>query len=240
MTIVLPAVAELKRLALDLLFPPWCIGCGKESEYICPACRKTLKAITPPVCRRCGRPVLPEETGLDYCQGCLNWQNTLDGLRAPFLFQGLARNAVHELKYNNLRAISYEMARMILDYYKINPVPGDVLVPAPLHHKKKLERGYNQSGLLARELGRLSGLLVVENSLVRLKYAPAQARSLTIKDRLENVSGAFTCRDDRLKNKKVILIDDVSTSGATLNACAAALKDNGASMVWGLTFALEL
>ncbi len=240
MTIVLPPVAELKRLALDLLFPPWCIGCGKEGEYICPACRKTLKAITPPVCRRCGRPILPEESGQNGCPGCINWQNTLDGLRAPFLFQGLIRDAVHELKYNNFRAISYELAKLMRECFRNDQVPGDVLVPVPLHPEKLLDRGYNQSALLARELGLMCGLPVVEGSLIRTKYTPAQARSVSAKERQENVSGAFECRDERLKGKKVILIDDVSTSGATLNACAAAIKDKGAETVWGITVALEL
>ena len=240
MTIVLPPVAELKRLALDLLFPQWCIGCGKEGEYICPACRKTLKAISPPVCRRCGRPILPEESGQNGCPGCVNWQNALDGLRAPFLFEGLIRDAVHELKYNNSRAISYELARLMYECFRDDQVPGAVLVPVPLYPEKLLDRGYNQSALLAKELSLKCGLPVVEGSLIRTKFTPAQARSVSAKERQENVSGAFECRDVRLKGKKVILIDDVSTSGATLNACAAALKDKGVETVWGITVALEL
>jgi competence protein ComFC len=240
MTIVLPQVAELKRLALDMLFPPWCIGCGKENEYICPACRKSLKAIVPPVCLRCGRPILPEEKRQEGCQGCINWQNSLDGLRAPFLFESLVRDAVHELKYNNFRAISCEMARLMYEYFRKNPIPGDVLVPVPLHYNKLHDRGYNQSTLLVKEFGRLCGLPVIEKSLVRMKYTPAQARSVGVKERQENVSGAFFCRDYCLRGKKVILIDDVSTSGATLNACASALKEKGTETVWGLTFALEL
>jgi ComF family protein len=240
MTIVLPPVAEFKRLALDLLFPPWCIGCGREGEYICSSCRKTLKTISSPVCLRCGRPILLEEKGQKGCQGCVNWQNTLDGLRAPFLFEGLMRDAVHELKYNNLRAISYELAKLTVEYFRNSHVPGNILVPVPMHARKLLDRGYNQSVLLAKEFSRLTGIPVIENSLLRIKYAPAQAKSVSAKERQENVKDAFICRDERLKGEKVILIDDVSTSGATLNACAATLKEIGVETVWGLTVALEL
>ena len=240
MTIVLPPVSELKRLALDLFFPPYCIGCGKEGEYLCPACRRSLIAVTPPVCPRCGRPVSTDEIGQQSCRGCLHWQKSLDGLCAPFLFKGLVRDAIHELKYNNFRAVSFEMAKLMYEFYRNQLLSGDILIPVPLHNKKFLDRGYNQSVLLAREFARFCGLPVAENFLLRGKYSPAQARSLSVEDRQANVSGAFFCRDERFKGKKVILIDDVSTSGATLNACASALKDKGVSMVWGLTFALEL
>ena len=112
-------------------------------------------------------------------------------------------------------------------------------MPVPIHRKRWRERGYNQSALLAHELGRLSGLPVVENCLVRHSYTPPQARSASVIERQKNVTDAFTCLDRRLQGKRVLLIDDVSTSGATLNTCARALKTAGAATVWGLTLALE-
>ncbi len=164
----------------------------------------------------------------------------MDSIRAPFLFEGVIRAAVHEFKYRNLRALAPALAGLLHDYLTANPVPGDVLVPVPVHRKRLRERGYNQSALLARGLGRLSGLPVVEDCLVRLIYTPPQARSSGINERLSNVAGAFACRDGRLQGKSVILIDDVSTSGATLNTCAVTLKAAGASAVRGLVLALEL
>jgi len=239
MGIVLPPVTSFKRVALNLLFPRWCIGCGREGDYICGACRRLLKAIAPPVCPRCGRPRLAESTQ-DSCPGCAGWQGGLDGMRAPFLFDGLIREAVHELKYSNLKALAPLLAGLMHDFFKSSPVSGEVLVPVPLHPKRLRERGYNQSSLLASELGRLCGLPVVEDCLIRRKYTPSQARSAGLGERQHNVTGAFACRDGRLKSKKVILIDDVSTSGATLNTCAGVLKDSGAETVWGLVIALEL
>lgn len=239
MVFVLPPVAEFKRVALDLLFPRWCIGCGREGDYICGVCRQSLKAISPPVCPRCGRPRFEESTQ-DNCPGCADWQEGLDGVRAPFLFDGVIRDAIHEFKYRNLRALASSLAGLMSGYLQENPVPGDVLVPAPLHPRRLRERGYNQSALLARGLSRLTGLPVVEGCLIRRKYTLSQARSSGVKERQDNVTGAFACRDGRLKGKKIILIDDVSTSGATLNTCAGVLKASGAENVWGLVIALEL
>jgi len=113
-------------------------------------------------------------------------------------------------------------------------------VPVPLHQKRLRERGYNQSSLLAKELGKLTNLPVVDDCLIRQRHAPPQARSATVEERRSNVAGAFVCRDHRLQDKQVLLIDDVSTSGATLDAGAAALKATGATSVWGLVLAREI
>jgi len=149
------------------------------------------------------------------------------------------RQAIHQLKYRNLRALAHPLAGLLQDYLVTNPVPGEVLVPVPLHQKRLRERGYNQSSLLAKGLGKLINLPVVDDCLIRLRHAPPQARTLTVDERRGNVANAFSCHDYRLKDKQVLLIDDVSTSGATLDACAAALKVAGATSVWGLVLARE-
>lgn len=233
---MLPQVAKFKRIALDLLFPQCCVGCGREGDYICRACRRSLLPITPPVCPRCGRP----QPGGTLCPGCVNWPGEIDGIRSPFRFDGVMRQAIHELKYRNLRAIARPLAELLSDYLTVNPVPGEILVPVPLHRKRLRERGYNQSGLLARELGKLTGLPVVDGCLVRQRPAPPQARTASVSERHSNVAGAFTCRDGGLRGKQVLLIDDVATSGATLNVCAGALKSAGATSVWGLVMAAEI
>lgn len=233
---MLPQIANLKRVALDLFFPRWCVGCGKEGSYICDDCRPGLPFILPPVCSRCGRPL--DDKGA--CRGCDNTPAEIDGIRSPFLFNGVIRRAIHEFKYRNLRMLAPSLARLLYDYLAENPLPGDVLVPVPLHRKRLRERGYNQSALVAGELGKLCGLPVSVDCLVRRGYTPPQARSAGVSERRGNVADAFACLDSRLKNKGVILIDDVSTSGATLNACAGVLKEAGASSVWGLVVALEL
>jgi ComF family protein len=190
----------------------------------------------PPLCPKCGRP----QSSAILCSSCIGWQAEIDGIRSPFRFDGAIRKAIHQLKYGNLRALAELLAQWLNDYLVSNPMPGEVLVPVPLHHKRLRERGYNQSSLLAKELGKLTNLPVVDNCLIRQRYAPPQARTSTVDERRSNVANAFLCRDRRLKNKQVLLIDDVSTSGSTLDACARALKEAGATTVWGLVLAREI
>ena len=190
----------------------------------------------PPLCPKCGRP----QSSVMLCPGCLGWQAEIDGIRSPFRFDGAIRQAIHELKYRNLRALAVLLAQLLDDYLAISPVPGEVLVPVPLHQKRLRERGYNQSRLLAQELGKLTNLPVVDDCLIRQRHAPPQARTPTVDERRSNVADAFSCRDRRLQDKQVLLIDDVSTSGATLDACARVLKETGATSVWGLVLAREV
>jgi ComF family protein len=139
-----------------------------------------------------------------------------------------------------LKAISPRLAELLADYLKENPLPGEVLAGVPLHPRRLRERGYNQSSLLARELGKRIGLPVIEDCLIRVRQAQPQVKAVDVEERRRNVADAFVCRDERLKGKHIILIDDVCTSGATLESCAVALKDKGATSVWGLTLAREI
>jgi ComF family protein len=233
---ILRQAAKLKREARDLLLPKWCIGCGREGDFICPSCRKLLPRLTSPLCPQCGRPQ-PENS---LCPSCASWQAAIDGIRAPFHFEGLIRIAIHQLKYQNLRALRETLVGFLSEYLANSPLPAAVLVPVPIQDQRLRERGYNQSSLLAQELAKLTGLPLVADCLIRQRPASPQARTGTVAERRSNVAGAFTCHDQRLKNEPVLLIDDVATSGATLDACAMALKDAGASSVWGLALAREI
>ena len=174
------------------------------------------------------------------CPSCIKWNAEIDAIRSPYRFNGTIREAVHQLKYRNIRVLAEPMSRLLYNYIYYNPIPGDTLVPVPLHAKRLKERGYNQSSLIAHNLGKLSELPVVDNCLVRTRHIQPQARTANVDERRENVEGAFSCLTDELRGKQVILIDDVSTSGATMNACAHALKEAGASTVWGLVVAREI
>lgn len=233
---MLPRLARIRGMALDLLFPRWCVGCGREGDFICSSCLKSLPRVVPPICPKCGMP----QSHTNLCPTCLSWQAEIDGIRAPFRFDGVVRQAIHQLKYRNLRALAGLLARLLNDYLLANPIPGEVLIPVPLHPKRLRERGYNQSQLLARELGRLAGLPVADDCLFRQYYSLPQARTSSVAERRGNVAGAFACRHRRLEGNSVILIDDVATSGATLDACARALKQAGVASVWGLVLAREI
>ena len=236
MVSVLPQLAKVGGIALNLIFPQRCIGCGREGELICNSCRTALPRVMPPLCPRCGR---PQSSGI-LCSSCVSWQAEIDGIRSPFRFEGVARQAIHQLKYRNIRALAAPLARLLYNYLASNSLPGNILVPVPLHRKRLRERGYNQSSLLVQKLSKLTNLPRADNSLTRQRHALPQTQTNTVAERRNNVAGAFTCRDQRLKGRQVLLIDDVATSGATLDACAVALKAAGASSVWGLTLAREI
>ena len=227
---------KLIELAVDSFFPRRCVGCGKVGGFLCPQCLGKLPRILPPLCPNCGR---PQASGI-VCPSCWQRQTEIDGIRSPFRFDEVIRNAIHELKYRNLRAISPCLAELLAAYLKSNPLPGEALICVPLHPRRLRERGYNQSSLLARELGRHIDLPVIEDCLIRVKQAQPQVRTVDVEERRRNVADAFVCRDEKVSGRQIILIDDVCTSGATLESCAAALKSKDATSVWGLTLAREI
>jgi ComF family protein len=227
---------QIPKSIIDFLFPSRCLGCGRWGDFICESCFINLPRIVPPVCNKCGK---PESTG-GLCPACWNSHLVIDGIRSVFHFEGTVRKAIHHLKYYNLKAISKDLALVLYDYISHNELNSDIIIPVPLHRKRLRKRGYNQSFLVAKELGMLTSISVITDSLIRIKEGVPQAKTKGIEQRKENVHDAFVCRETHVKNKKVLLIDDVCTSGATLESCAIALKDVGATSIWGLTIAREI
>ena len=228
-------MGQVHERVADLFFPRRCIGCGKYGYFLCDLCLLKLPRLLPPFCRKCGR----SESGGSLCPTCWGWRSDIDGIRSCFHFDGIIRRAVYELKYHGLKSISGSLAELMADYLQNDFPPCEVLVPVPLHPKRLRQRGYNQSEILSRKLGELTGLPMDGDCLIRLKDSLPQARSKTVEERRRNVDSAFTCRDGRFTGKRVILVDDVCTSGSTLETCAEALKAAGAASVWGLTLARE-
>jgi ComF family protein len=160
----------------------------------------------------------------------------MDGIRATALFEGTLREAIHALKYKNMRSLAPFLGQMLVETYEAEALPADVLVPVPLHRRRLRERGYNQSSLLAKYVGQVTGLPVSTTSLRRVRYTISQTQ-LNAEERVHNVSGAFLCSREDVGDRQVLLIDDVCTTGATLEACSVALYDGGARSVWALTVA---
>ena len=227
---------QLQEKLVDFFFPRRCVGCGRSGDFLCAGCSQRLPRLLRPFCQKCGK---PESSG-GLCSTCWGQETAIDGIRSVFRFEGVVRQAIHELKYRNLKAVSGCLAALMASYLRDNSICGEVLVPIPLHPRRLRERGYNQSSLLARELGKLTMLPVVDDGLHRLKDSLPQARTTTVEERRRNVANAFACQDEMLGGRSVILIDDVCTSGATLEACAKAVKSAGAVSVWGLTLAREI
>jgi len=233
---VLYRLDRLGKAITNFFFPQFCIGCGSEGEVICPACLGKLPWLLPPYCSRCGLP----QDGSSPCRDCAGLNLDIDGIRSPLTFNKLAREAVHQFKYQNIRVLAGPLAGVLYNYLAENPIDADLIVPVPLHPRRLRERGYNQSLLLSLELGKFSGISVRPDILKRRINTPPQARTSCSIERHRNMRGAFTSGNGKLKGKGVLLIDDVSTSGATLDACASALKQAGAVSVWGLTVAREV
>lgn len=222
---------QLASLLTDLLFPPRCIACGQVDTWLCEPCAERIPRLEGPVCPRCGMPGAKAAP----CPRCQQSPPRLEGIRSVFLFDGLVRDAIHRLKYRHGRQLARPLGQAMADFWTRHPCPVDVIVPVPLHFSRFLQRGYNQSALLGYEMGRRLGL-PLDESLQRTRATASQMR-LKAADRRQNVQGAFACADGRLAGRRVLLIDDVCTTGATLEACADAARAGGATAVWALTLA---
>ena len=233
---MLPRWVNFGEKALDFLFPKYCVGCGHPGEFFCGDCLRELPRIYDPLCPACGRP----QTNEVLCPECVQQAAAIDGMRAPFKFEGTIRKAVHDFKYRNVRALAKPLSGLMYRYISNRSLIFDAIIPIPLHSKRLKERGYNQSELLAGNLGKITGVPVIRDGLFRIKYTVPQVKTSSLAERRNNVNGAFSGSDNAVKGKSILLIDDVATSGLTMNAAAAVLKSSGAGSVWGLTLAREV
>ncbi len=153
-----------------------------------------------------------------------------------FYFERELRGAMHRLKYRGQTALAVPLGKEMAAYWLGDPLPVDVIVPVPLHASRLRERGHNQASLLAREMARAARMHVDEHILVRTRATVSQV-GLNASERKDNVDGAFRCCDGGLAGMHVLLIDDVCTTGATMDAAAKALVNGGVARVQGLTLA---
>ncbi len=222
------------RRTLDLVFPPRCVGCRSFGSFLCSHCLATMPQAQPPRCPVCWMP-----GDGDVCGRCRSQPFAFGAARCPFVYDGAAREAVHALKYRGVSAVAEVMAQAMADCLEEWAPTTVALVPVPLTGGRRRSRGYNQSEMLARELSRLSGLPVVADVLLRRRGAPPQARAVDETARRANVADAFAVRQRDPLAGPLLLVDDVMTSGATLDACARTLRGAGHGPVYALTFARE-
>lgn len=224
------------RLLADLLFPGDCEVCGAplppgDRACLCGPCCARILPPPPPLCPRCGIPT----RSVDACFDCRRRPPRYARARALGLYLPEAgplnplAAAVRALKYQARRPVAWTLGELLAERYPF--APDAVLVPVPLHPRRLRERGFNQSLLLARALGRARRLLVVPRALVRTRPTAAQP-GLTRAAREQNLRGAFAvCAAAAVRDRPVVLVDDVLTTGATANACATALLAAGAAQV---------
>lgn len=226
------------RALLDAVFPPTCVGCGRVGSLFCAHCAQAVAPTPPPLCPRCGR---PQSHGNGLCRLCRQDPHPpLRLVRAAALHASPLRAAIHALKYENHPELAEPLARYLIATAMQEPFASlmeqiHVVIPVPLHDERLATRGYNQSALLARNFAAHWGLPVEETWLRRIRATQSQV-GLNATERRQNVSGAFQARG-AVAGKRILLVDDVFTTGSTLNACAAALRQAGAADMVALALA---
>lgn len=237
---VLPLLKGLLWPAVDYALPPRCPGCGAivgEDFAFCLPCWGGMEFLGEPCCARCGVP-FPHEMGEGAeCGGCMADPPPWDSARAVLAYGDVARTVALRLKYGRRIGLARLIARQMLRHV------GDeeaLIVPVPLHRWRLWNRGFNQSALIADHLGRLTGWPVEKQALRRVKRT-APLRGMNPKQRAKMVRGAFALgAGQAVKGRRILLIDDVHTSGATAAACAKMLKRGGATEVRLLCWARVL
>lgn len=220
---------------LDWLLPPRCGGCGKLGTRWCASCQAETAIIFPPICDRCGRPQSFE----GICSRCKDYPPNYSILRSWAYFSGPLRNSIHRLKYKRDIALGDVLARPLITLLQNTGWCMDMIVPVPISLTRKAARGYNQAALLARPIALGVGLKYHPKGIMKTRETRSQV-GLTLEERRVNVHGAFKSDPRVVAGKRILVVDDVITSGATLNACAQALRNEGAVEVYCLTLARAL
>ena len=239
------------RLAvlLDWLYPPRCRHCrgriAKDEDYFCHACREKIRLVSHPLCTACGRPFL-DTSGEDHlCGACLTRAPSFQEARAWACYPGEEseghplREIVQRFKYGRKVSLGKPLGRLMARGCRefLAAHPADMVIPVPLHPRRLRWRGFNQAVILAREVGRLEKIPVDPFILLRSRETPPQTQ-LAEEERRKNMRAAFAVNPAKpIEGKTLLLVDDVYTSGATVNECSRTLLRAGAKEVYVLTLA---
>lgn len=243
-------VDNSKNFLSDLFFPKFCFGCQKEGFYLCEDCRELVEILEYDYCLCEGHPFgLGPNLKTGKCNKCSG--RKLSGLYFAVPFKdNLIKKLIYQFKYPPYtKDLAKTLASLIIEHlvksgkntneiWAPNGVPA-VLIPVPIYKSKLKERGYNQSDLLATELSKILQTPVFPDVLIKIKSTASQME-LKKQEREKNLMGAFVIKNpERISGKKVFLVDDVYTTGSTMQECALVLRNAGAKSVWGLTIARE-
>ena len=228
--------SELFQAAVSLLYPATCSICGKRvraGEYLCEACEAKIVRIVPPFCETCSEPFEGSMNSAFTCANCAHRRIHFETAVAAYRGRGVVRDVIHQFKYNRQIHLRYLVARWLcaaLDDERLRGYQFDVIVPVPLHPARQRERGFNQASLLAELLSAHTSIRC-RPLLKRIRYTTTQT-ALDRSERMDNLHNAFRLRKNAdVRGLRVLLIDDVLTTGSTLSECARVLKRAGAISV---------
>jgi ComF family protein len=230
----------LFQTLLDLLYPVRCPVCGEiiipKEQMICKGCKDQLIYVGEPLCKRCGKPIEDEEK--EYCSDCERKKFHYKRGFAVWVYDDAMRNSIAAYKYHSKKEYSKFYVHEMLRLYKelLQKLELDAIIPVPIHRSKYLERGYNQAELLAKGIGVGLRVPVLTKLLVRNRKTLPQ-KKLSDKERLKNLSEAFSVNKQFMNTeitsiKKVLLVDDIYTTGSTVEACSSLLKSHGIDEVY--------
>ena len=216
---------------VELIFPKICVGCGENGFWLCEKCSAKIKIIKTDLCIFCGK--IRDKGKL--CGRCRS-RYVLTGVIVATKFQGVMKKAIHSLKYDGNQDLAVILSKILEKKLETTRISKDFIITSvPLHWRKGNFRGFNQSELLAKLLAKKTGR-PYRRLLKRIKPTESQT-ALGGVSRRENLKGAFKPLVEKIENKRIILVDDVCTTGSTLNECAIQLRKVGAREVWGLVLA---
>lgn len=223
---------DVLQIILDIVFPPVCAHCRRLGSLLCVECLGALIPVANPVCHCCGRQINRSNAvpGSALCHECQTEPIPLVQMRAPLQYTEPASTIIHRFKYEGFFALAGPLSNLMADQWPLWSTPPDLVLPIPLHRKRKRHRGYNQSALLAGPLASMRGLEYREDILQRVRHTPPQV-GLGHVERAENVRDAFALSEDSIRGRNILLIDDVLTTGATMKSAAAVLLAGGAASV---------
>ncbi|MFH0855526.1 MAG: ComF family protein [Candidatus Omnitrophota bacterium] len=234
------------RGVADLAFPKICLSCKNKlgaqdnENYICKICRAKIKRNMPPFCHACGRHLEKQDLNKGICAGCLRKKLHFDHAYSPCLYEGVIKELIHEFKYKGKDHLGGALGAIMIEFIKEYGLPidcFDLIIPMPLHKSRLREREFNQAEILSGHIASEFEVNLSSGSLTRHRYTKTQTE-LPIDDRFSNVKNSFSVSENcDLRNKNVLLIDDVLTTGATSSEAAATMKNAGANIIFVLTLA---
>ena len=224
---VLSFINRMSSFILDYILPFKCLSCNElvvSANSFCPKCWVELNFITKPFCNKCGRSMPFTVEKDSSCLKCIKQSPSFDIARAVVTFDEKSKHLIHSLKYYDKTSIAKAFAKNLYSIYRKEIEEADLIIPVPMHKLKRMLRFYNQALVIAQAISELSHKPVCSNVLIKTKWTRSQA-SLSKKEREANLMKSFAIRNaEIIKNKKLVLVDDVSTTGSTAKACSEELK----------------